>query len=130
MRIVAAASFALALTFVSPALAQQATPAPECAAFTPVPTVPDGSTASNSAMRDARVALEAWRATRRSELAACETASRALEARARAGMTAHNAAGAEVDEVIARFTAENEEYSARGGQSRRERSSPSRPNGR
>lgn len=124
----AIASFAVAVTLSTLAAAQQALP-PECAAFTPAPTIPDGATANNSAMRDARVALEAWRTTRRAELAACEAASRALEARAQAGMVAHNGAATETEEAIARFAAENEEYSARGGQSRRDRPS-SRPNGR
>lgn len=116
----AIASFAVAVTLSTLAAAQEALP-PECATFTPAPTVPDGATANNSAMREARAALEAWRTTRRAELGACEAASRALNQRAQAAMSAHNAAATETEALAERFAAENQEYTARGGQSRRDR---------
>lgn len=128
MRIAAIASFAVAVTLSTLAAAQQTLP-PECATFTPAPAIPDGATADNSDMREARAALEAWRTTRRAELSACEAASRALDQRAQAAMSAHNAAATETEELVERFATENQEYTARGGQSRRDRPS-TRPNGR
>lgn len=119
-----------ALVFLAtPVMAQTAPVAlPAQCDFTPAPVIPDGATATNTAMQNARTALEAWRATRQSELAACNAAAQALQAQAQAAAAAHNAAATETDATITRFTAENAEYSARGATGRRERgSAPTRP---
>ena len=125
MRILLGATAALTL-MAAPALAQTTTAAaPAQCTFTAVPTIPDGADATNNAMRDAREALEAWRNTRATELAACNTAAQALQQQAAAAAAAHNAAATETDSTIRRFTAENEEYNARGNApaGRRERGS-------
>ena len=109
---------AAVLLLASPALAQTNSALPQqCASFTPAPAIPDGATASNSAMRTARDALAEWQQTRSAELAACQAATQALEAQAQASANAHNAALAETNAAITQFTAENEEYSARGNTS-------------
>lgn len=121
MRILLGATAAFML-MAAPALAQTSTaPLPAQCNFTAAPTIPDGATASNDAMRDAREALEAWRNTRASELAACNAASQALQAQAAAAIAAHNTAATDTDATIRRFVTENEEYNARGATSRRER---------
>lgn len=125
MRILLGATAALTL-MAAPALAQT-TPAaaPAQCAFTAAPAIPDGATATNNAMRDTREALEAWRNTRATELAACSTAVQSLQQQAAAAAAAHNTAATETDATIRRFAAENEEYNARGNTSggRRERGS-------
>lgn len=122
MKVLLGATAAVML-LATPALAQTTAQLPAQCTFTAAPEIPDGATASNNAMRDARAALEAWRNTRRTELAACSSAAQALQAQAQAAAAAHNAAAAETDSAITRFTAENEEYNARGGAQRRERGS-------
>lgn len=119
MKVLLGATAAFVL-LAAPALAQTA---PAQCSFTAAPTIPDGATATNSAMQDARAAVEAWRATRTSELAACQAAATALQAQAQAAATAHNAGIAETNSTIERFSAENTEYNARGGTQRRERGS-------
>ena len=114
---------AAVLLLASPALAQTQTALPAQCNFTAAPTIPDGATANNNAMRDARTAVEAWRTTRQAELAACNAASQALLAQANAAAAAHNTAATETDTVIRQFTAENEEYNARAPNQRRERGS-------
>lgn len=114
---------AAVLLLASPALAQTQTALPAQCNFTAAPTIPDGATANNNAMRDARAAVEAWRTTRQAELAACNAASQALLAQANAAAAAHNNAATETDTVIRQFTAENEEYNARAPNQRRERGS-------
>ena len=109
---VTAALASATVLFTGLAAAQTQAPA-ACAAFTPPPALPDGATASNAAMRQAREALEAWRGVRAAEMAACTTASQQLEAQARAGAAAHNNAASEAEALIARFAAENEEYNQR-----------------
>lgn len=126
MRILLGATAALTL-MAAPALAQT-TPAaaPAQCTFTAAPAIPDGATATNNAMRDAREALEAWRSTRASELAACNAAAQALQQQAQAAILANNSAATETDTTIRQFAAENEEYNARGGATsggRRERGS-------
>jgi hypothetical protein len=108
----AAGLAATTVLLIEPAAAQTAPP-PECVSFTPAPALPDGATASNTAMRQAREALEAWRGVRAAELAACTAASQQLEVQARAGAAAHNTAASEVDALIERFAAENDEYNQR-----------------
>lgn len=123
MKVLLGATAAL-LLLATPALAQtQTAPLPAQCNFTAAPTIPDGATASNDAMRDARAAVEAWRTTRQGELAACNTASQALLAQANAAASAYNAAGAETDNVIRQFAAEIEEHGARAPAQRRERGS-------
>lgn len=123
MKVLLGATAALTL-LASPALAQTQTAAvPAQCNFTAAPTIPDGATANNNAMRDARTAVEAWRTTRQAELAACNTASQALLAQANAAAAAHNTAATETDTVIRQFTAENDEYNARAPNQRRERGS-------
>ena len=96
--------------------------------FTAAPAIPDGATATNTAMQRAHEVLEAWRVTRQTELAACNAAAQTLQAQAQAAAAAHNAAATEADATIMRFTVENSEYAARGATSRRDRgSSPTRP---
>jgi hypothetical protein len=111
---------AAVMMLASPALAQTGAPA-QCAAFTPAPEIPDGASASNTQMREAREALEAWRGTRATEIAACHAVLQQLQAQVTAGTQAHNAAVADTDATIAQFTAENTEHTARGGGQRRER---------
>lgn len=117
------------MLIAAPVLAQTAVVAlPAQCNFTPAPIVPDGATATNTAMQRAHEALEAWRVTRQTELAACNSAAQSLQAQAQAAAAAHNAAAAEADATITRFTAENTEYNARGAASRRDRgSAPTRP---
>ena len=123
MKVLLGATAAL-LVMAAPALAQTNPPAlPAQCTFTAAPAIPDGATANNNAMRDARTALEAWRDTRRAELQACQTAVQALQAQANAAATAYNAAAPETDAIITRFAAENEEYNNRSGANRRERGS-------
>jgi hypothetical protein len=121
MKILLGATAAL-LVMAAPALAQTSALPPQCN-FTAPPAIPEGATATNNAMRDARTALEAWRATRATELAACNGAVSALQAQAQAAVAAHNAAASETDATIQRFAVENEAYNARGSTSRRERGS-------
>lgn len=121
MKVLLGATAAFVL-LASPALAQTQTALPAQCNFTAAPTIPDGATANNNQMRDARTAVEAWRTTRQTELAACNAASQALLAQANAAAAAHNTAASETDTVIRQFTAENEEYSARAP-NRRERGS-------
>ncbi|MBL8545597.1 MAG: hypothetical protein JNL81_03990 [Hyphomonadaceae bacterium] len=104
-----AAAFVLTAT---PSLAQVAAPA-QCS-FTPAPAIPDGAAATNTSMRQAREALDAWRTTRANELAACQAATQVLQAQAQAGASAYNAGLAETNAAIDRFAAENAEYTARG----------------
>lgn len=117
------------MMIASPVLAQTTVVAPptQCN-FTPAPAVPDGATATNTAMQRARDALETWRATRQTELAACNSAAQTLQAQAQAAAAAHNAAATEADATITRFIAENTEYNARGAAPRRDRgNAPTRP---
>lgn len=123
MKVLLGATAALVL-LASPALAQtQSSALPAQCNLTPAPTIPDGATANNNQMRDARTALEAWRTTRQAELVACQTAVQALQAQAAAAVTAYNTAATETDATITRFAAENEEYNARAPTQRRERGS-------
>ena len=123
MKVLLGATAAFML-MAAPALAQT-TPAalPAQCNFTAAPAIPDGATATNTAMQNAREALEAWRATRQTELAACNAAAQALQAQAQAAAAAHNAAATDTDATINRFVAENTEYNARGNTGRRERGS-------
>ncbi|MBX3430723.1 MAG: hypothetical protein KF779_14160 [Hyphomonadaceae bacterium] len=123
MKVLLGATAAI-LLMATPALAQT-TPAalPAQCNFTPPPTIPDGATATNSAMSQAREALGAWRTTRETELAACTAQAQALQAQAQAAAAAHNAGLAETNATIQHFQAENEAYTARGASSRRERGS-------
>ena len=120
MKVMLGATAALML-MAAPAFAQTTVALPAQCNFTAAPEIPDGAQATNQQMTQARTALEAWRATRQGELAACNTAAQALQTQAQAAAAAHNSAAAETDAAIARFTAENQEYSARGTTSRRER---------
>lgn len=123
MKVLLGATAALVM-MAAPALAQTTPPAlPAQCNFTPAPTIPDGATATNNQMRDARTALEAWRDTRRAELTACQGAVQALQAQANAAATAFNTAAPETDAVITRFAAQNEVYNNRSGTNRRERGS-------
>lgn len=123
MKVLLGAAAALAL-MAAPALAQTAAALPSQCNFTPAPTIPDGAQATNAQMNTARTALEAWRNTRQTEMAACDAAAHALDDQAKAAAAAHNAAIAETNSTITRFTEENQEYSARGSTSgRRERGS-------
>lgn len=124
MKVLLGATAALAL-MAAPAFAQTTPALPsQCSNFTAAPEVPDGARATNQQMTQARTALDAWRVTRESELNACVAVVRALDAQAQAAGTAQDAARAETNEVINRFTVENQEYSARGSTSgRRERGS-------
>ncbi|MBK6703699.1 MAG: hypothetical protein IPG56_08010 [Caulobacteraceae bacterium] len=122
MKVLLGATAAL-LLMAAPALAQTPPALPAQCNFTAPPAIPDGATASNNEMRDARTALEAWRDTRRAELQACQTAVQALQAQANAAATVYNAAAPETDAVITRFAAQNEAYNNRSGGGRRERGS-------
>ena len=92
MKVLLGATAAL-LLMAAPALAQTSPALPAQCNFTAPPAIPDGATASNNEMRDARTALEAWRDTRRAELQACQPAVQALQAQANAAATVYNAAG-------------------------------------
>lgn len=121
MKVLLGATAALML-MAAPALAQTSLPA-QCN-FTAPPTIPDGASATNAQMTQAREALATWRTAREAELAACTAAAQALQAQAQAAANAHNAGLAETNTTIARFTEENSEYGARGSTSgRRERGS-------
>ncbi|ANP44921.1 hypothetical protein ATE48_02765 [Candidatus Viadribacter manganicus] len=121
MKVLLGATAAFAL-LAAPAFAQT-TSAPTQCAFTAAPSIPDGATASNNEMRDARAAFEAWRTTRTTELAACQAAAQALQTQAQTAVGAYNGGLTETNSTIERFAAENTEYNARGGASsgRRER---------
>ncbi|MEQ1491635.1 MAG: hypothetical protein ABL932_13910 [Terricaulis sp.] len=119
MKVLLGATAAMML-MAAPALAQTPPAVPSQCTFTAAPTIPDGATATNTQMNTAREALQAWRATRSTELAACSAAAQALQAQAQAAAAANNAAATETDATINRFAAENTEYSARAP-SRRER---------
>lgn len=121
MKVLLGATAAFAL-LAAPALAQTSALPAQCS-FTAAPAIPDGATATNNAMQDARTAVEAWRATRTAELAACQSAATALQAQAQAAAAAHNTGIAETNSTIERFSAENTEYNARAGAQRRERGS-------
>lgn len=121
MKVLFGATAAL-LLMAAPAFAQTALPA-QCN-FTAPPTVPDGASATNAQMTQAREALATWRTAREAELAACNTVAQALQAQANAAAAAHNAGIAETNTTITRFTEENTEYNARGSTGgRRERGS-------
>lgn len=122
MKVLLGATAAMML-MAAPALAQTPPAPPAQCNFTAAPTIPDGATATNAQMQHAREALEAWRATRQTELNACSAAVQALQAQTQAAVAAHNAAATETDAVITRFTTENTAYNARGSTSRRERGS-------
>ena len=123
MKVLLGATAAFML-MAAPTLAQTTPAAPPAQCnFTAAPAIPDGATATNTAMQNAREALEAWRATRQTELAACNAAAQALQAQAQAAAAAHNAAATDTDATINRFVAENTEYNARGNTGRRERGS-------
>jgi hypothetical protein len=121
MRVVFCA--AAAALFLAPAAVAQTLP-PACS-FTPAPAIPDGATATNAAMSDAREALQQWRVLRTAEIAACKTAMDQAHAHLNAIETAHNQAIAETDGAIERFTQENAEYS---GRVRARRDGATRPN--
>lgn len=106
----------LALIAAQPAAAQNGLPA-ACASFSATPAIPDGATASNAAMTQARDALQAWRGERASQIAACKAVLDHTLAQLNAIEAAHNRAVTETDAAIARFTLENAEYTerARGG---------------
>ena len=122
MKVLLGATAAFAL-LAAPALAQTTPALPAQCSFTAAPAIPDGATATNNAMQDARTAVEAWRATRTAELAACQSAATALQAQAQTAAAAHNTGIAETNSTIERFSAENTEYNARAGAQRRERGS-------
>lgn len=123
MRVLLGATAALML-MAAPAFAQTTPAVPAQCNFTAAPEIPDGARATNQQMTQARTELEAWRATRETELAACNTAVQALQAQAQAAASAHNAGLAETNAAITRFAEENTEYGARGMTSgRRERGS-------
>lgn len=105
----------LALMAAQPAVAQNGLPA--ACAFSATPAIPDGATASNAAMTQARDALQAWRGERASQIAACKAVLDHTLAQLNAIEAAHNRAVTETDAAIARFTLENAEYAerARGG---------------
>jgi len=123
MKLLLGATAALVL-MAAPAFAQTTPALPAQCSFTAAPEIPDGARATNAQMSAARDALDAWRVTRESELAACNTAARALEAQAQPAAAAHNAATSATNATIAQFTAETSEYTARSPTSgRRERGS-------
>lgn len=127
MRILLGATAALML-MAAPALAQTSTAQiPAQCNFTPPPAIPDGATASNSVMSQAREALATWRTAREAELAACNAQVQALQAQAQAAAGAHNAGLTETNTTIQRFMAENEEYAARGTSSSRRGGTLTRP---
>jgi hypothetical protein len=95
------------------AQAAVAQPLPAACSFTPTPAIPDGATATNAAMSEARDGLQQWRVTRAAEIAACKTAMDQAHAQLNAIETAHNQAVTETDAAIERFTQENAEYSGR-----------------
>lgn len=113
---------AAALVLAQAAVAQTL---PAACSFTSAPVIPDGATATNAAMSDAREALQQWRVLRAGEIAACKTAMDQAHAQLNAIETAHNQAVAETDAAIERFTQENAEYS---GRVRARRDGATRPN--
>ncbi len=86
-----------------------------CAAFTPAPALADGARASREAMTAAEQQLEAWRAMRDQELAACQTEIAALRAQLEAMIGAYNAAGEQRVAAIRTWNGEVAQFSARGG---------------
>lgn len=122
MKVLLGATAAFML-MAAPALAQTQAALPAQCTFTAAPAIPDGATATNTAMQNAREALEAWRATRQTELTACNGAAQALQAQAQAAAVVYNVAAIDTDATINRFVAENTEYNARGSTGRRERGS-------
>jgi hypothetical protein len=113
---------AAALFLAQAAVAQ---PLPAACSFTAPPAIPDGATATNAAMNEAREALQQWRATRAAEIAACKAAMDQAHAQLNAIEAAHNQAVAETDGAIERFTQENTEYN---GRVRARRDGATRPN--
>lgn len=123
MKVLLGATAALVL-MAAPALAQTTPALPAQCTFTAAPEIPDGARATNQQMNAARTTLDAWRQTRETELAACNTAARALEAQAQAAAAAHNAARDATNAAITQFATETSEYTARSPTSgRRERGS-------
>jgi hypothetical protein len=114
---------AAAALFLAQAAVAQTLPA--ACSFTASPAIPDGATATNAAMNEAREALQQWRATRAAEIAACKTAVDQAHAQLNAIEAAHNQAVAETDGAIERFTQENTEYN---GRVRARRDGATRPN--
>lgn len=109
---------ALACVLVANASAQ--TPAAgSCAGFTPAPTMPDGATASSSAMQNGDIRFNAWLEARNAKLAACLADINALQAQLQPLQEAFNQASTERAAVYSSWAAEVEEYNTRGANGNR-----------
>ncbi len=120
MRLVVVAAV-VACAFAAQASAQ--TPAPgSCSGFTSAPSMPDGATATSSAMQNGDIRFNAWLEARNSKLSACLADINALQAQLQPLQEAFNAAAAERAAAYASWSAEVEEYNSRGSSgNRRER---------
>jgi hypothetical protein len=108
----------------APAAAQpQPTLPANCQGFTAAPTLPDGATASASAIEDGNTTFTTWHEGGMAKLGLCRTDIDALRAQLRASEDAYNAAVGQLNAARDAWLAEVNEYNARGGDtnSRRER---------
>lgn len=115
---------AAAALLMAPAAVAQTIPA-ACVFSAQAPAVPDGTTATNAQMTEAREALLQWRSVRSVEVAACKTALDQVRAQLNAVEAAYNQGVTESNTATDRFTAENAEYTARA---RPRREGSTRPN--
>lgn len=114
----------LACVLATPALAQpQPTLPANCQGFAAAPTLPDGATASASAVEDGNVAFNAWHEANTAKLGLCRADIEAMRAQLRASEDAYNATVAQLNAARDAWQVEVTEYNARGSNpnSRRER---------
>lgn len=115
---------AAAALLLAPAALAQTAPAGEstnCAGFALPPSLPDGATASSSAMATGATEYEAWHTATEAKKALCQTDIATLRAQLNTMVEAYNQAEQQ------RFAAQNAwagdvaEYNGRGGAGRRQR---------
>jgi hypothetical protein len=90
--------------------AQSATPS--CGGFEPAPTLPNGATATRTVIERANTQYDAWAQARTARLQACRAEIDALNAQLAA---IYNPAKAELDSVVAAWSAQVEAYNSRNG---------------
>lgn len=123
MKVLLGAAAAAALLFATPAMAQNTTAAPaECGAVAPAPgDMPDGATASRGDVEAYTQNFNAWAEATNQVLACKRSRAEAARAQADAFTNEFNTENGTVRTSVAAWTAEVEEFNARGAPAQRER---------
>lgn len=105
---------AAAMLWITLPMAADAQQATSCGGFEAAPTLPDGATANRQAIERGNARYAAWSQARVARLQACKVEIETLQAQLRPMIAAFEPAKAELDAVVASWTAEVEEFNTRG----------------